>query len=60
MRGMVRKFLADEQGATVIEYGLILAVLSLVIVAGVGRTANALLFLWGNNTSKLNEGLTRY
>lgn len=38
----MRRFLADENGATAIEYGLIIAVLSLAIVAGIGRMGNAI------------------
>ena len=33
---MIRRFLEDKSGATAIEYGLIVAVLSLAIVGGVG------------------------
>ena len=38
---LVRHFLADTRGATAIEYGLIVAVLSLVIVVGVGGVGDA-------------------
>jgi pilus assembly protein Flp/PilA len=31
---LIRKFLADEVGATAIEYGLIAALISVVIVTG--------------------------
>ena len=37
---MIRRFLKND-GATAIEYGLIVAVLSLAIVAGVGKAGNA-------------------
>ena len=39
---MIRRFLADRNGATAIEYGLIIAVLSLVIVSGIGQAGNAI------------------
>ena len=42
MRAIFRAFLGDRRGATVIEYGLIAAVLSLAIVAGVSSTHNEL------------------
>ncbi len=43
MRSMLRKFLADESGATAIEYGLIAAGSSLAIIAvvnGLGTKLN--------------------
>ena len=41
--GLIRKFLADESGATAIEYGLIAAGISLAIIAvvnGLGTKLN--------------------
>lgn len=59
MRNALRKFPADRRGATAVEYALILVVLSLVIMVGVGRVANDLAYLWGNNASKLNSAWTK-
>jgi len=53
MRRIVRDFLRDDTGATAVEYGLIVAVLSLAIVGGVGTAANALVYLWSDNNSSL-------
>ncbi len=39
---LVQRFLNDEGGATAIEYGLIVAVLSLAIVSGVGKAADSI------------------
>ena len=52
-----RRFLGDERGATAVEYGLIVAVLSLAVVAGIGQAAGALEFLWGNNNSRLQQAI---
>jgi pilus assembly protein Flp/PilA len=52
-----RRFVADERGATAIEYGLIVAVLSLAIVTGVGAAGDGLRFLWSDNNSRLVQGL---
>jgi pilus assembly protein Flp/PilA len=44
MVGVFKKFLADESGATAIEYGLIAAGIALAIIAtvkGVGSNLNA-------------------
>ncbi|MER8831697.1 Flp family type IVb pilin [Mesorhizobium sp. M0045] len=53
MKILLQRFLEDERGATVIEYGLIVAVLSLAIVAGVGRAADAIQWLFSDNSSRL-------
>ena len=53
MKQKVLKFLADESGATAIEYGLIAAGISLAIIAavnGLGTTLNA-------NFSTINSSL---
>ncbi|MDH6235189.1 pilus assembly protein Flp/PilA [Mesorhizobium soli] len=55
MRSFIRRFLKDQRGATAIEYGLIVAVLSLTIVAGVGKASDAIDFLFTNTDSKLVE-----
>lgn len=46
MRMILKRFRTDRRGATAIEYGLIVAVLSLAMVAGFGRTTNALNNMW--------------
>jgi pilus assembly protein Flp/PilA len=53
MARLLQQFLSSETGATAIEYGLIVAVLSLVIIAGVGTAADALVELWNGNNSEL-------
>lgn len=57
MRMQIIRFLRSCSGATAIEYGLIVAVLSLAIVAGVGNAGNALEYLWSDNNSRLVQGL---
>uniref|UniRef100_UPI00339D75C1 Flp family type IVb pilin n=1 Tax=Aquibium sp. A9E412 TaxID=2976767 RepID=UPI00339D75C1 len=52
---MILRFLKDETGATAVEYAIIVAVLSLVVAAGIGTVANSLQYLWGNNNSRLNQ-----
>lgn len=56
---LIRRFLADKSGATAIEYGLIIAVLSLVIVAGVGRVANEVGSMFGDQDRALQEAFSR-
>ncbi|RUW16836.1 Flp family type IVb pilin, partial [Mesorhizobium sp. M1E.F.Ca.ET.041.01.1.1] len=42
MKNLLQQFAKDESGATAIEYGLIVTVLSLVIIGGVGKAADAI------------------
>ncbi|MGE0282239.1 MAG: Flp family type IVb pilin [Rhizobiaceae bacterium] len=53
MRALMGSFWRNEEGATAVEYGLIVAVLSLVVVGGVGMAADAIQFLFGNTNSSL-------
>ena len=55
MREIICRFLRDRRGATAIEYGIIVGVLSLVIVAGVGTAGNSLQNFWMRIGSKLDE-----
>lgn len=59
MRVDLNRFWRNEDGATVVEYGLIVAVLSLVIVAGIGYAADAIAFLFSDNGSKMVQAFTR-
>jgi pilus assembly protein Flp/PilA len=42
LKSILKKFLADESGATAIEYGLIAAGISLVIIAAVNGIGDKL------------------
>ncbi|RUV39455.1 Flp family type IVb pilin [Mesorhizobium sp. M7A.F.Ca.MR.148.00.0.0] len=53
MKAVLLRFLNDETGATAVEYGLIVAVLSLAIVGGIGRVFDSLIWLFSDNSSKL-------
>jgi pilus assembly protein Flp/PilA len=41
MRALLSRFLADEKGATALEYGLIISLVFLVALAGITAFANA-------------------
>lgn len=41
MRALISRFLADEAGATALEYGLIIALVFLVALAGITAFAGA-------------------
>jgi pilus assembly protein Flp/PilA len=58
MKNLLQQFARDETGATAIEYGLIVTVLSLTIIGGVGKAADALQWLFSDNNSKLVQAFS--
>ncbi|UVK40340.1 Flp family type IVb pilin [Mesorhizobium sp. AR10] len=60
MKPLLQRFLEDETGATAIEYGLIVAVLSLAIVGGIGKAADAIQWLFADNNSKLANAFAQH
>lgn len=54
---MFARFLRDETGATAIEYCLIAVLISIAIIGGFGKAANAIDTLWGNNNSEVQQAL---
>lgn len=50
---MIKRFLRDETGATAVEYGVILTLLSMAVISGVGVFGNELEGIW----IKLGNGL---
>jgi pilus assembly protein Flp/PilA len=40
VRGLVSQFIDDERGATAIEYGLIAALIAVVVIGAVGNVGN--------------------
>ena len=55
--GLIRRFLADESGATAIEYGLIVALISLAIMGALGATGTSVGDIWNDNANRVIEGL---
>ncbi|MFD1986272.1 Flp family type IVb pilin [Mesorhizobium newzealandense] len=53
MKAVLLRFLKDETGATAVEYGLIVAVLSLTIVGGISQVFNSITWLFSDNGSRL-------
>lgn len=60
MLNLARRFHADETGATAIEYGLIVAVLSLAMIAGFAQFGNALEDMLGHPEGELQQSLQRH
>lgn len=53
MAGLIRRFVRNDAGATAVEYGLMIAVMSLAIVAGVGDAGGKIGSLWDDIGSRL-------
>ena len=53
MKTVLLRFLKDETGATVVEYALIVAVVSLTIIGGIGQVFNQISWMFSNSGSRL-------
>ena len=47
--------LKDQRGATAVEYGLILAMIFLAMIAGVSNFANQTIEMWNNVSDAVEE-----
>jgi pilus assembly protein Flp/PilA len=54
MATLIRSFIADDSGATAIEYGLIAAGIAVAIIVGVNAVGTDLSSLFGRVSAKLN------
>ena len=54
---MLRQFLKDQRGATAVEYGIIVTVLSLSIIAGVGTAMDAVEQQWADTNGDIAVSL---
>lgn len=52
---MLNTFIKDETGATAVEYGIIVAVLSVTIIGGIGNAMEAVRWLWSDTNSELSQ-----
>lgn len=50
----LKRFLADERGATAIEYGLLIAIISVVVVAAYGNLQSVLISIITNAVAKVD------
>lgn len=54
-----RSFIADESGATAIEYGLIAALVSVAGILALQAMGESLSEMFGTVSSKLNDAVTK-
>jgi pilus assembly protein Flp/PilA len=60
MTGYLRKILAficDEEGASAIEYGLLITLIAMVILAGASALGISLSGIYASNAEKVNAAL---
>jgi len=57
MIGPLKRLLADEKGATAIEYGLIIALVFIAIISSVNAVASAALNLWGGVSENVTASM---
>lgn len=57
MRALLRQFLQDQSGATAIEYGLILSLMTIVCIAAFMTLASDSGGMWGNVGGKVGGAL---
>ena len=55
MQTVTERFLADQQGATAIEYGLIAAIVGIGIIVGLGALRDGLNNLFNNVNTQLSK-----
>ena len=54
MRNLIKRIASDISGATAVEYGLILALIFLAMLAAVQNFGNSTIRMWNNVADKAN------
>ena len=57
MKGRLIKLIPNMRGATAVEYGLIVALIVIVVLSGVSAVGSANRGLWGNVTDKVGNAM---
>lgn len=52
------RFLHDRSGATAIEYGLIVGLVAVVLLAGLGNTSNSVAAMFNNVMERVSEAMS--
>lgn len=53
MRSWLKKLLTQEEGATAVEYGLIIALIALTAMVAINSLANETIGMWSNVQSSV-------
>ncbi len=57
MHSRLIKLVRNKRGATAIEYGLIVALIVIVVVAGISKLGGSNGGAWGNMTNKVSNAM---
>ena len=49
---MLNKFLQQEEGQTLVEYGMLISLIALVVIAVVSLFGRRVVDMWGNNADR--------
>jgi len=52
-------FLRDEDGQTLVEYGLLISLIALVVIAAMTLFGRSVKTMWGNNASRYPDPVTQ-
>lgn len=52
---MLHKFLREEDGQTLVEYGMLISLIALVVIAAVTLFGKAVAGMWGVNAEKFPD-----
>lgn len=59
MSTFLKKLVDDQSGATAIEYGLILSLIVIAMIAALQGVATATVAMWGNVESKSSAAMSK-
>ena len=52
---MLIKFLQEEEGQTLVEYGMLISLIALVVIGAVTLLGSKVAGMWGNNAEKFPD-----
>ncbi|MEM7316431.1 MAG: Flp family type IVb pilin [Planctomycetota bacterium] len=52
------RLLSEEEGATAVEYAVILALILMAIIAGISTVGGGTLDLWQNNSDQISNAIS--
>lgn len=55
---MISHFFSEEEGQTLVEYGLLISLIALAVVAAIGLFGRALQNSWNTSNTKLGNAFT--
>ena len=55
MRNLIKRLASDISGATAVEYGLILAMIFLAMIAAIQNFGNETISMWSNVAGKMDQ-----